>query len=87
MFCIYLVTFAGINFKEVQNENWFISSNYMVGLILCLPAAFILGLMPESWNPSAFQSNLFVAFISVALAAAFVFYGSILAFFEKRKGE
>ena len=87
MFCIYLVTFAGINFKEVQNEHWFISSNYMVGLVLCLPASFLFGLLPEGWNPSAFQSNLIVAVFSVALAAAFVFYGNILAYFEKKKGQ
>jgi hypothetical protein len=84
-FCIYLVTFSGINFKEVQNANWFISSNYMVGFVLCLPAAFLFGLLPEAWNPSAFQSNLIVAIFYVALAAVFVFYSNILAYFEKRK--
>ena len=84
-FCIYLVTFAGINLKEVQNENWFIGANYMVGLVLCLPMSILVGLLPENWELSTFQLNLILAIVTGVLAAVFVFYAQILECFENKR--
>ena len=81
--CIYLVTFAEIDFKELQNENWFIQISYMVGLFLCAPVGFILGFAPKSWNPSVFVSNLLVAGFSALLVFAIVFYVGKLGFNKK----
>ncbi|MCG8108597.1 MAG: hypothetical protein N0E59_16855 [Candidatus Thiodiazotropha taylori] len=83
LICIYLVTFADIDFKELQNENWIINISYMVGLFLCAPVGLILGFAPQSWNPSVFVSNLIVAVSSALLVLAIVFYAGKLGFNKK----
>jgi len=85
LFCIYLVTLADINFKEVQNENWLIGANYMVGLVFCLPISIVVGLLPESGGLSSFQMNLILAIISGIFAVALVFYAQLLEYFENKR--
>ena len=83
-FCVYLVTFSGINVKEVQLESWFVEINYMIGVILCTPATFLLSLVPESLEVSSVILSALTAAISVALIAVIVFYAQILSLFENK---
>ncbi|MES9944250.1 MAG: hypothetical protein ABW080_04750 [Candidatus Thiodiazotropha sp.] len=85
LLCIYLVTFAGMDFKELQNENWFLRSSYMIGLLVCAPVGLVLGLAPESWNPGVFISNLVVAIPSALLVITIVFYVNLMKYLKKSR--
>jgi hypothetical protein len=85
LFCIYLTTFAEIDFKELQNENLFIRIGYTIGLFVCAPVGLLLGLAPESWNPGVFISNLVIAAPSALAVIAVVFHRIILRFLKRAR--
>jgi len=85
LFCIYLVTLAEISFNELHYENWFIQTNYVIGMLVCTPAGLLLSLVPEEWGLDSSTSNFLLAFSSAALVALVVFGSFALRSTRKRR--
>lgn len=77
--------YSGIDFKFDDIENWFILASYWVGIVVCLPAGFILSIMPDRWltvlGPSIV--NALLAFLSVAFSFFVFFFSTTIRVIKK----
>jgi hypothetical protein len=82
--CVFLVSFADIDFKELQNEAWFIQIGYMIGFVLVLPAIGVCQIIPDKMLSVGYASSLCIFVIGLLMSLLVVFFSKVLAWLELR---
>ena len=82
--CVYLISFADIDYKELQSEAWYIQIGYMIGFVLVLPAIGLCQIIPDKMLAVGYVSSLCVLVIGLLMALLVVFFSKVLAWLELR---
>ncbi len=85
LWCVYLISFAEIDFKGIHHEAWYIQIGYFVGFIVVLPAIGICAFLPEGWLVADSSAAVCIAAVGGLMALLIVFYPNVLDWIEQRE--